>query len=57
MAVSLSFGVIFATAITLFIVPVGYLILEKYILKTEKVIMKVAIMEGPDMLVLMFVMN
>ncbi len=37
MAVSLSFGVIFATAITLFIVPVGYLILEKYILKTEKV--------------------
>ena len=37
MAVSLSFGVIFATAITLFLVPVGYLILEKYILKTEKV--------------------
>ena len=37
MAVSLSFGVIFATAITLFLVPVGYLVLEKYILKTEKV--------------------
>ena len=37
MAVSLSFGVIFATVITLFLVPVGYLVLEKYILKTEKV--------------------
>ena len=37
MAVSLSFGVIFATTITLFLVPVGYLVLEKYILKTEKV--------------------
>ena len=37
MAVSLSFGVIFATAITLLLVPVGYLVLEKYILKTEKV--------------------
>ena len=37
MAVSLSFGVIFATAITLFLVPVGYLVLEKYILKTDKV--------------------
>ena len=37
MAVSLSFGVIFATLISLFLVPVGYLILEKYILKTEKI--------------------
>ena len=37
MAVSLSFGVIFATAITLFLVPVSYLVLEKYILKTEKI--------------------
>ena len=37
MAVSLSFGVIFATVITLLLVPVGYLVLEKYILKTEKV--------------------
>ena len=36
MAVSLSFGVIFATTITLFLVPVGYLVLEKYILKTDK---------------------
>jgi multidrug efflux pump subunit AcrB len=37
MAVSLSFGVIFATVITLLLVPVGYLVLEKYLLKTEKV--------------------
>ena len=37
MAVSLSFGVIFATLITLFLVPVGYLVLEKHILKTDKV--------------------
>ena len=37
MAVSLSFGVIFATAITLFLVPVGYLVLEKHILRTDKV--------------------
>jgi multidrug efflux pump subunit AcrB len=36
MAVSLSFGVVFATTITLFLVPIGYLTLEKYILKTEK---------------------
>ena len=36
MAVSLSFGVLFATAITLLLVPVSYLTLEKYILKTEK---------------------
>ena len=35
MAVSLSFGVLFATAITLLLVPVSYLTLEKYILKTE----------------------
>ena len=33
MAVSLSFGVLFATAITLLLVPVSYLTLEKYILK------------------------
>jgi multidrug efflux pump subunit AcrB len=37
MAVSLSFGVIFATAITLLLIPVGYLVLEKYLLKTEKI--------------------
>ena len=36
MAVSLSFGVLFATAITLLLVPVSYITLEKYILKTEK---------------------
>ena len=36
MAVSLSFGVLFATAITLLLVPVSYLTLEKYILKTEE---------------------
>ena len=36
MAVSLSFGVLFATAITLLLVPVSYLTLEKYLLKTEK---------------------
>ncbi len=36
MAVSLSFGVVFATTITLFLVPIGYLALEKHILKTEK---------------------
>jgi len=36
MAVSLAFGVVFATAITLLLVPVSYLVLEKYILKTEK---------------------
>ena len=36
MAVSLSFGVLFATAITLLLVPVSYIALEKYILKTEK---------------------
>jgi multidrug efflux pump subunit AcrB len=35
MAVSLAFGVVFATVITLLLVPVSYLILEKYILKTE----------------------
>ena len=35
MAVSLSFGVLFATAITLLLVPVSYLVLEKIILKTE----------------------
>jgi len=35
MAVSLSFGVLFATAITLLLVPVSYITLEKYILKTE----------------------
>tara|TARA_B100000700_G_C14835205_1_gene756496 strand:- start:213 stop:980 length:768 start_codon:yes stop_codon:yes gene_type:complete len=35
MAVSLSFGVLFATAITLLLVPVSYLTLEQYILKTE----------------------
>jgi multidrug efflux pump subunit AcrB len=33
MAVSLAFGVVFATVITLFLVPILYLILEKYILK------------------------
>jgi multidrug efflux pump subunit AcrB len=33
MAVSLAFGVVFATVITLFLVPISYLILEKYILK------------------------
>jgi multidrug efflux pump subunit AcrB len=31
----LAFGVVFATVITLLLVPVSYLILEKYILKTE----------------------
>tara|TARA_B100000959_G_scaffold208680_1_gene219161 strand:- start:5007 stop:8159 length:3153 start_codon:yes stop_codon:yes gene_type:complete len=36
MAVSLAFGVVFATGITLLLVPVSYLTLEKYILKTEK---------------------
>ena len=36
MAISLSFGVLFATAITLLLVPVSYLALEKYLLKTEK---------------------
>jgi len=36
MAVSLSFGVLFATVITLLLVPVSYLTLEKYILKTEE---------------------
>ena len=36
MAVSLSFGVLFATAITLLLVPVSYLTLEKYLLKTEQ---------------------
>ena len=36
MAVSLSFGVLFATAITLLLVPISYLTLEKYILKTEE---------------------
>ena len=36
MAVSLSFGVVFATTITLLLVPVSYLILEKYILKSEE---------------------
>ena len=35
MAVSLAFGVVFATVITLLLVPVSYLILEKFILKTE----------------------
>jgi multidrug efflux pump subunit AcrB len=35
MAVSLSFGVIFATFITLLLVPVLYLVLEKYIIKSE----------------------
>ena len=35
MAVSLAFGVVFATVITLFLVPIGYLILEMYILKTD----------------------
>ena len=34
-AVSLAFGVVFATVITLFLVPIGYLILEMYILKTD----------------------
>ena len=34
MAVSLAFGVVFATIITLFLVPILYLILEKYILKS-----------------------
>jgi multidrug efflux pump subunit AcrB len=38
MAVSLSFGVVFATFITLFLVPVFYLVLEKYILKTESIL-------------------
>ena len=36
MAVSLAFGVVFATGITLLLVPVSYFTLEKYILKTEK---------------------
>jgi multidrug efflux pump subunit AcrB len=35
MAVSLSFGVIFATFITLLLVPVFYLVLEKYLIKSE----------------------
>ena len=35
MAASLAFGVVFATLITLLLVPVSYLVLEKYILKTE----------------------
>ena len=35
MAVSLSFGVIFATFITLLLVPVFYLVLEKYIIKSD----------------------
>ena len=35
MAVSLAFGVLFATVITLFLVPISYLILEKYILKSD----------------------
>ena len=35
MAVSLAFGVVFATLITLLLVPVSYLVLEKHILKTE----------------------
>jgi len=35
MAVSLSFGVVFATTITLLLVPISYLILEKVILKSE----------------------
>ena len=34
MAVSLAFGVVFATVITLFLVPLSYLILEKYIIKS-----------------------
>jgi multidrug efflux pump subunit AcrB len=38
MAVSLAFGVVFATVITLLLVPVSYLILEKYILKTERIV-------------------
>jgi multidrug efflux pump subunit AcrB len=37
MAVSLAFGVVFATGITLLLVPVSYFTIEKYILKTEKV--------------------
>ena len=36
MAVSLAFGVLFATIITLFLVPILYLILEKHILKSGK---------------------
>ena len=36
MAASLAFGVVFATTITLLLVPVSYLILEKYILKSEE---------------------
>ena len=36
MAVSLAFGVIFATGITLLLIPVSYLTIEKYILKTEQ---------------------
>ena len=35
MAVSLAFGVLFATVITLFLVPISYLILEKYLLKSD----------------------
>ena len=35
MAVSLAFGVLFATVITLFLVPISYLILEKYILNSD----------------------
>ncbi|MEC7746527.1 MAG: efflux RND transporter permease subunit, partial [Candidatus Neomarinimicrobiota bacterium] len=35
MAVSLAFGVVFATTITLLLVPVSYLVLEKHILNTE----------------------
>ena len=36
MAASLAFGVVFATTITLLLVPVSYLILEKHILKSEE---------------------
>ena len=36
MAVSLAFGVVVSTTITLLLVPVSYLVLEKHILKTEK---------------------
>ena len=35
MAVSLAFGVVFATTITLLLVRVSYLVLEKHILNTE----------------------
>ena len=40
MAVSLSFGVVFATTITLLFVPISYLMLEKIILKSEGKIYK-----------------